>query len=88
MIRNVTDMRIAHKSEISINFSVYVYMSKTLQMESTKFRARIMNYSQLAYKATMYFKCQTDFGKCVKFSCITRSLFIVMYIHFLTNAYL
>ena len=50
-----------------------------------------MNNNPLAYKATMYFECQTDFGRWVKFSCITMSLFIVMYIHFhvtLTNGYL
>ena len=74
-----------HKSKISINFSVYAYMSKKLQMESTTFRARIMNYNPFAYKATMYFECQTDFGRWVKFSCITMSLFIVMYIHFSCN---
>ena len=44
-----------------------------------------MNYSPLAYKAAMYFECQTDFGRWVKFSCITMSLFIVMYIHFSCN---
>ena len=44
-----------------------------------------MNYNPLAYKATMYFECQTDFGRWVKFSCITMSLFIVMYIHFSCN---
>ena len=57
-------------------------------MESTTFRAQkpwIMNYNPLAYKATMYFECQTDFGRWVKFSCITMSLFIVMYIHFSCN---
>ena len=67
-----------YKSEISINFSVYAYISKTLQMESTKFRPRIMNYNHLAYEANMYFECLTDFGSCVKFSCITISLFIVI----------
>ena len=35
-----------HESEISINVSVYAYISKTLQMESTTFRAQIMNYNQ------------------------------------------
>ena len=54
-------------------------------MEPTTFRARIMNYNPLAYKATMYFECQTDFGRWVKFSCITMALFIVMYIHFSCN---
>ena len=44
-----------------------------------------MNYNPLAYKATMHFECQTDFGRWVKFSCITMSLFIVMYIHFSCN---
>ena len=44
-----------------------------------------MNYNPLAYKATMYFECQADFGRWVKFSCITMSLFIVMYIHFSCN---
>ena len=44
-----------------------------------------MNYNQLAYNAIMYFECQTDFGRWVKFSCITMSLFIVMYIHFSRN---
>ena len=39
-----------HKSEISINFSVYAYMSKNLQMDSTTFSARIMNYNQLTDK--------------------------------------
>ena len=63
-----------HKSEISINFSVYAYMSKNLQIESTTFRARIMNYNQLAGSATMCFEWQTDFGRWVKFSCITMSL--------------
>ena len=63
------------KSEIAINFSVYAYMSNNLQMESTTFRARIMNYNQLADKATMYFEWQTDFGRWVKISCITMSLF-------------
>ena len=72
-----------HKDELSTDFSVYAYISKTLQMESTTFRALIMNYNQLAYEATMYFECQTDFGRWVKFSCITMSLFIViLYIHF------
>ena len=54
-------------------------------MESTTFRARIMNYNPLTYKVTMYFECQTDFGTWVKFSCITMSFFIVMYIHFSCN---
>ena len=54
-------------------------------MESTTFRARILNYNLLAYKATMYFESQTDSGRWVKFSCITMSLFIVMYIHFSCN---
>ena len=54
-------------------------------MESTTFRARIMNYNPLSYKTTMYFECQTDFERWVKFSCITMSLFIVMYIHFSCN---
>ena len=67
-----------HKSEISINFSVYAYMSKNLQMDSTAFRARVMNYNQLADKATMYFEWQTDFGRLVKISCITMSLFMVI----------
>ena len=44
-----------------------------------------MNYNPLAYKATMHFECQTGFGRCVKFSCITMSLFIVVYIHFSCN---
>ena len=44
-----------------------------------------MNYNPLAYKATMFFECQTDFGRWVKFSCITMSLFIVLYIHFSCN---
>ena len=44
-----------------------------------------MIYNPLTYKATMYFECQTDFGRWVKFSCITMSLFIVMYIHFSCN---
>ena len=44
-----------------------------------------MNYNPLSSKATMYFECQTDFGRWVKFSCITMSLFIVMYIHFSCN---
>ena len=74
-----------HKSKISINFSVYAYMSKKLRMESTTFRARIMNYNPLAYIATMYFERQTDFGRLVKSSCITMSLFKVMYIHFSCN---
>ena len=66
------------KKGIAINFSVYAYMSKNLQMESTTFKARIMNYNQLADKATMYFEWQTDFGRWVKISCITMSLFIVI----------
>ena len=49
-----------------------------LQMESTTFRARIMNYNQLAGKATMYFEWQTDFERWVKISCIAMSLFIVI----------
>ena len=50
-------------------------MSKNLQMYSTTLSARIMNYNQVADKATMYFKWQTDFGRWVKISCITMSLF-------------
>ena len=37
-----------------------------------------MNYNQVANEATMYFECQTHFGRWVKFSCITMSLFIVI----------
>ena len=46
-----------------------------------------MNFNPLAYKATMFFECQTDFGRWVKFGCITMSLFIVMYLymHFSCN---
>ena len=51
---------------------------KNLQMESSTFRARIINYGQLAYKADMYFECQADFGRSVKISCITISPFIVI----------
>ena len=47
------------KSKISINFSVFAHISKNLQMESNTFRPMIMNYTQLAYEATMYFECQT-----------------------------
>ena len=43
-----------HKSEISINFSVHVYISKNLQMESTTFWPRIMYYIQLVYEANMW----------------------------------
>ena len=50
-----------HKTKISINFSVYAYMSKKLQMESTTFSNHV-------------FERQTDFGRWVKFSCITMSL--------------
>ena len=52
-----------HKMEIAINFSVYAYMSKILQMESTTLRTLVMKYNQLAYKATVYFACQADFGR-------------------------
>ena len=44
-----------------------------------------MNYNQLAYEATMYFECQTDFGRWVKYSFITMSLFIVIPYTFLCN---
>ena len=37
-----------------------------------------MIYNQLADKATIYFECQTDFGRWVTISCITMSLFIVI----------
>ena len=82
VIVDFAETRIAHKSEIAINFSVYVYMSKNLQIESTTFRARIMNYNQFADKATIYFEWQTDFGRWVKINCITMSLFIVILLTF------
>ena len=74
-----------HKMEIAINFSVYVYMSKKLQMESTTLRTLVMKYNQLAYKATMNFERQADFGRWWKLSCITMSLFILRYINFSCN---
>ena len=43
-------------------------------MESTTFRALIMNYNPLVYKATMYFECQTDFGRYIHFSCNVNKL--------------
>ena len=61
MIVDFAETRIATQSEMAINFSVCAYMSKNLQMESTAFRARIMNYNQLADKATMHFEWQTNF---------------------------
>ena len=72
-----------HKSEISINFSVYAYILKTLQMESNMLRTRIINHNQLAYKATMCFECWTVFGRWVKLSCITMSLFILILFNFI-----
>ena len=54
-------------------------------MESSTFRARIMNYNQLVYKATMYFEWQTDFGRWVKISCITMFFFIVSLYTFSCN---
>ena len=59
------------KSEISVNFSVNVYISKNLQMGSNTLRTRIINYNQLICEATMCFECCPVFRRWVKFSCIT-----------------
>ena len=55
MIADFEETRIATKSEISINFSIFAHISKNLQMESNTLRPMEMNYTQLAYEATMYF---------------------------------
>ena len=60
--------------EISINFSVYAYISENLQMESNTLRTRITNYNQLVCESTMCLKCCPVFGRWVKLSCITMSL--------------
>ena len=65
-----------HKSEISVNFSVYAYISKNLQMESNTLGSRIINYNQLVCEATMCLECCPVFGRWVEFSCITMSLII------------
>ena len=65
-----------YKIEISINFSVYAYISKNLQMESNTLRTCIINYNHLVCDSTMCFECCPVFGRWVKFSCITMSLLL------------
>ena len=43
----------------------------------------MINYNQLAYEATMCLECWTVFGRWVKFSCITMSLFILILYNFI-----
>ena len=79
-----------YKIEISINFSVYAYISKNLQMELNTLRTRIINYNQPVCESTMCFKCCPVFERWVKFSCITMSLLYQIYIIFpvtVTNGY-
>ena len=52
-----------HESEISINFAVYAYTSKILQMESNTLMTRIINNTQFAHKAAMCFEYWTVFGR-------------------------